>query len=53
VSVNELEESGQERRLSQLTAAATREDASKLQYNARQVWGPGLVPPHWAGASPT
>ena len=45
VSLNELVESGQERQLAQLTAAATREGASKLQHYVRQVWGPGLVPP--------
>ena len=45
VSLSELVESGQERQLAQLTAAATREGASKLQHYVRQVWGPGLVPP--------
>ena len=45
VSLNELVESGQERQLAQLTAAATREGASKLQHYVRQVWGPGLVAP--------
>ena len=45
VSLSELVESGQERQLAQLTAAATREGASKLQHYVRQVWGPCLVPP--------
>lgn len=44
--------SGQKRQLSQLTAAATRKGASKLQYYVRQVWGPGLVAPALGSRAP-
>ena len=45
VSLNALVESGQERQLEQLTAAATRAVATKLQHYVLQVWNPGLVAP--------
>ena len=45
VSLNELVESGQERQLQQLRAAADREGASKLRHYVQQVRGLSLMPP--------
>ena len=55
VSLNELVESGQERQLSQLTAAATREGASKSTCSTMcgRCGAPDWCLPHWAGATPT
>jgi hypothetical protein len=51
VSLNELVESGQERQLSQLTAAATREGASKSTCSTMcgRCGAPDWCLPHWAG----